>query len=358
MNQLVKITVSILGFFAIACTSTYQIAGSYYTEEDVPKFKVNFFATSKGLALDSIYTGAIQNSVKGSRRALIYLDNIKVKKSKYEIEPGSLQTFERKLSGKYLLWERDEENYFYLSKARSMKVYLVIDLSSSLGTDLYQIKAAAKQMVREISGTKSEYSSLEIGVVLFSSARNVVLYDSYKFTPQMSFSQFYPFDKEIDQYAPSNNNGTALYYAMSLAVKQLDTAKADVKAMITFTDGVNNDWDFEDANYTETEKAEKFRYSNHIRQLLIASPKIASFTIGYAGKQKSGADPEQLVPLALNGGKFDFAATPEGVGMVFHSFAKSINSNYKIVYDRNASYISIENPIKIRCEVKVRRIGF
>lgn len=130
------------------------------------------------------------------------------------------------------------------SQEKQMTVMLVLDCSGSIGAnDFEKLKASAKQFVDTIYA-KSHDGRVHVGVIGFNSMKSTKVLDIQPLQPS-SLLEIHNF---IDNLKLSNN--TALYYAMDLGIKKMDSyvktlhlneMNYDGSYIVTFTDGYDND---------------------------------------------------------------------------------------------------------------------
>jgi hypothetical protein len=133
---------------------------------------------------------------------------------------------------------------------------------------------------------------------------------------------------------------TTLYEAMNLGIQMLHNTPAESKALLTFTDGTDNN---SDPQYTPAYLLEQL---NGVSGNL----PISSFTIGLDGN--GGVDKPVLDILAVNGGASAFPANINELESVFNDFSQGISTVYQLTYVRNQQIIPDTNPAKLRFVLK------
>jgi hypothetical protein len=120
----------------------------------------------------------------------------------------------------------------------------------------------------------------------------------------------------------------------------LHSTHAESKAILTFTDGTDNN---SDPQYTPA----------YLLSQLNGNPgdvPISSFTIGLDGN--GGVDKPVLDVLAVNGGASAFPRNIQELQGVFNAFSEGISTVYKLTYIRNQQVIPDTNPAKLRFVLK------
>jgi len=133
---------------------------------------------------------------------------------------------------------------------------------------------------------------------------------------------------------------TSLYEAMNTGVDSLLSHNAESRAILTFTDGTDNN-----SNPSYTPAYLKNKLENNPSGIL-----INSFTIGLEGN--GGVDRTILEDLAINGGVAEFPSSISGLRSVFEKFSSSISNVYNFTYVRNQQPISGNAPVKLKFVIK------
>ena len=120
----------------------------------------------------------------------------------------------------------------------------------------------------------------------------------------------------------------------------LQENSAEGKAIVTFTDGTDNN---SDPQYTPEFLTN--RLENDPNNIL-----INSFTIGLEGN--GGVDKPVLEKLAANGGVAAFPRNITELETVFNQFSTSISNVYNLTYIRNQQVIPQSDPVKLRFVIK------
>lgn len=126
---------------------------------------------------------------------------------------------------------------------KSMVVMLVLDCSSSLGTDFNLVQGAANSFIRSIYEASQGSGSIKLGIVGFSKINETRVFNIRPLTAD----SYYSMTSFINGL--STQNGTALYYAMDKSIGELmdDYCRNSIPSgeplsaaiMVTFTDGLD-----------------------------------------------------------------------------------------------------------------------
>ena len=251
----------------------------------------------------------------------VIIDNLRIideLNRNYEID--SINAYEYQEG--YNTWREDVEFTMDYSSVESMDVVLVLDASDSLGNDLETVKTYAVNFIEKMY---TEIPSVNVGVISFTDSINIspLTQDS---TEVISFVE----NIEQGQYS-------RLYEAASVGVELLQASDSEGKALLIFSDGVDN---FSSQGYTQASLLQELNTSTD--DLV----KINSFTIGLEGEGIK--DNTVLTNMATNGG---FAAFPESVDeldTVFEAFSRSIPNVYNLTYTRNKQIVSQDAAIRLK----------
>ena len=298
----------------------YLYASYSYPSGGSPELVLNFESSSSAINIDANNaTATIQN-----QRAILDVFGVKIFDAlgTYKILEIETQEFRNDV------WEVDLENFLIASKSSSLDIVLVLDVSSSLVSDIQSVKSYANQFIDLIY---SENSNSRVGIVGFSQNISVFNLSSNAIAAKNFVSSL------------NSDDATKLYEAINSAADMLSNTASNGKAMVVFTDGRNNAWsapEFENSAFV----------LNKLQNQTLSGDYISSFIIGLEGK--GGIDDAELSKLALNGGFFDTTDDIEILGKIFNKFANSVGSIYTFRYDRNNSYIS--TPLQLRFKIKTQ----
>lgn len=126
---------------------------------------------------------------------------------------------------------------------KSMVVMLVLDCSSSLGTDFNLVQGAANSFIRSLYESSKGSGNIKLGIVGFSKINETRVFNIRPLTLD-SYSEMTSFINRL-----STQNGTALYYAMDKSISELmeeycmnsipSSEPLSAAIMVTFTDGLD-----------------------------------------------------------------------------------------------------------------------
>lgn len=260
-------------------------------------------------------TSALSND---KTRAFVIFNTLKISDELGNYKAGEIKTSEFTNDD----WRQDSENFFISYYSQNFSLVIVVDVSSSLGSNVRNLKNTVIEVVANVF---RENPSAKIGIVGFS--QNI-----YQLAPTTSPVSVINFINSL----PENQNATRLFEAMNTGVTLLKNTNSNEKALITFTDGINN-----------AQSSALFENSSYISSQ-INSLKVLSYTIGFKGKE--GVDEQTLKSLAQNGGQYSFPETFDEVDKIFKKFTNSAISTYSLYYNRNSSPVS--KPISLRIHIK------
>lgn len=225
-------------------------------------------------------------------------------------------------------WEIDYENFLSASKTSFLDIVLVLDVSSSLGSEVNLVKEYANEFIDVVFANNS---NSRVGVVGFSQ-------DIYVQNLTDNSTALKSFINSL-----VSQDATKLYEAIDKGIDLLFNTTNEGKAIVVFTDGKNNAYssnDFTNSNFVY----------NRLLQPTLNNVKISCFTIGLDGK--GGIDEDDLKRLALNGGFYRKTNDIKVLGQIFNKFASSVGSIYTFKYDRNFSFVS--DPLPLRFKIKTQ----
>jgi|GEM_PF-1999828 len=281
-------------------------------EQSDPEIKIDFNALYAGASNGNL-TNVIVNNVR-------IIDNLNVN---YEILDITAYEWRNDIND----WKEDVEFIMEYNQVDDLSVVLVLDTSESLGEDFETIKTYAVDFIEKLFTNKP---NTRLGIVAFS---NVI--------------QVYPISSDrtqIIEYIKNLEKGpfTTLYEAIDIGLDMLAEDTGGGKAILTFTDGTDNNSNGVSANSLFN------KISGDDSKV-----KVNSFTIGLAGK--GGVDKPVLESLAANGGVAEFPETIEELGEVFEKFSKSISNVYNLTYIRNDQIIRQNNAAKLKFVIKAKQ---
>ena len=276
---------------------------SFDQENSSPEVKIDFTKTFAGIAEPPNLTKVLIENVR-----IIDENNVN-----YRIDEINAYEWRADIDD----WKRDVEFVMQYDYVQDLAVVLVIDASASLGADFETIKNYANDFIERILAQNSD---AQIGIVSFSDQIN-----SFGMTNNHTALQSYISSIEQGPF-------TSMYEAMDLGIEMLAQADSESKALLTFTDGTDNN------------SKPEYTPESVISQL--SERQITSFTIGLEGN--GGVDKPVLEALAENNGAAAFPNTLKELGEVFEGFSQSISTVYNLTYIRNQQPIPSEEPAKLR----------
>lgn len=284
---------------------------SFDADNSSPEVRIDFSQTFAGVAVPPHFTNVIIDNVR-----IIDGDFVN-----YQIDEITAYEFREDINN----WKIDVEFYMAYEPVGHLDVVMVLDASASLGDDFIKVKEFASGFVDKIFTVSP---SVNIGIVDFSDVIN-----SYGLTNNKDGVNTYINNIEQGQF-------TTLYGAMNEGITILQESQAEGKAIVTFTDGTDNN---SDPMYSPSYLSDKLL--NDPNNIL-----INSFTIGLEGN--GGVDKPVLQGLAANGGVSAFPETIDELETVFDQFSTSIANVYNLVYVRNQQVIPQTDPVKLKFVIK------
>lgn len=276
-----------------------------------PEVRIDFSKTFAGVAVPPHFTNVIIENVR-----LIDDKNVN-----YHINQINAYEWRKDINN----WKIDVEFVMEFDQVQDIAVVLVLDASASLGSDFAKVKAYAYDFINKVL---SDIPSARIGIVDFSDQIG-----SFGLTDNAT---------ALTSYLESIKQGpfTTLYGAMDLGIRMLQNTQAESKALVTFTDGTDNN------------SNPQFTPAYLLGQLNggVSGIPISSFTIGLEGR--GGVDRPVLDVLAVNGGASAFPRNIQELGGVFGAFSESISTVYNLTYVRNQQIIPESDPARLRFVLK------
>ena len=270
-----------------------------------PEIKIDFTETFAGIAVPPNYTNVIIDNVR-----IIDQNSIN-----YHINQINAYEWRTDIND----WKQDVEFIMEFDQVQDLAVILVLDASASLGPDFTNVKAFAYDFITKVL---AQIPSAKIGIVDFSDEIH-----SFALTDNAS---------ALSSYLESIEQGpfTTLYEAMDRGIEMLHNTSAESKALLTFTDGTDNN------------SRPEFTPAYILDKLNAGQVPVSSFTIGLDGN--GGVDRPVLNVLAVNGGASAFPRNIQELGTVFNNFSQGISTVYQLTYIRNQQVIPDTNPAKLR----------
>ncbi|MFZ4543428.1 MAG: vWA domain-containing protein [Saprospiraceae bacterium] len=270
------------------------------------------------------------SSIDNDRIKILFKDiQLKDEFGIYDVDSSDIITQEF-TDGK---WATDYENYFTLTKTKSMDVVLVLDLSYSVNEDIGLIRTAATTFVDYLFSINPK---AKVGVVGFSD-------NISSFSLVNNKKVIYAI---IDNITSGNPKATKLYEAMNTGLDLLTPSKSTNICMVTLTDGNNNSWS---TNSFRTDTV----VLNRMKTMASTSKtnKFRSFTIGFNGSDPRGVNESTLKRLAVDG-SYQSIEQPRQVNDIFRNVARKVSCVFDLCYSRNNSPIDPANPIPLRLLIR------
>jgi len=201
----------------------FTLSGSYICTQDTVVFEPFPLPPDNPIQYDTIYAYRIPGS---TNEVAIIIDSLRIVDGEDHYSIKYLIVEERRNSG---LWYVDTE-FLPLPPERLTRVavVLVLDVSESLGNKFGDIKSMAKEFISRIF-RHSRFAI--VGVVAFAT--------------NISVCEISDDPAIVNTFIDSTSSGrfTALYDAMLVGIDMLDSVSSeefDERALVTFTDGINN----------------------------------------------------------------------------------------------------------------------
>lgn len=283
---------------------------SFDAENSSPEIRIDFDQTFAGVAVEPNFTKVIIDNVR------IIDDNF----VNFQIDEITAYEYREDIND----WKIDVEFLMEYEPIGDLNVVMVLDASASLDNDFVKVKEFASDFVTKIF---AESSSAKVGVVDFSDVIN-----TYPLTNN---------ENSLNQYISNIQQGpfTSLYEAMNAGIDILQDSQSDGKAILTFTDGTDNN--------SAPEYTPDYLYNKLTNDSINSgNVLINSFTIGLEGN--GGIDKPVLENLAANGGVAQFPQSINELEVIFEKFSESISNVYNLTYIRNQQQIPEANAARLR----------
>ena len=280
---------------------------SFDADNSSPEIRIDFSQTFGGVAVPPNFTQVIIDNVRIIDQNFV----------NYQIDGITAYEYREDIGD----WKIDVEFVMEYEPIGDLNVVLVLDASASLDQDFIKIKSFATDFVTRIF---EETPSAQIGIVDFSDVIN-----SFPLSGNAN---------ALNNYISNIEQGpfTTLYEAMNIGIDILQENQADGKAILTFTDGTdNNSGPLYTPDYLYTKLTDDS-----------ASILINSFTIGLEGN--GGVDKPVLESLAANGGIAQFPNSINELEVIFEKFSESISNVYNLTYIRNQQVIPDSAPARLK----------
>lgn len=226
-------------------------------------------------------------------------------------------------------WELDIEFTCNYELVEEMSAFLILDASNSLGEDFETIKEYAQAFVDNVF---LSIPDTKLGIIDFASAVN-----------------WFPLSDDpvaIKNYIASIEKGqfTSLYDAVNLGILQLVDSDSESKAIMSFTDGIDNNSD-----PALTPELLRGKLENDP-----TGANVISYTIGFKGNN-ANIDQAALETIACNGGVAEFPQSLTELEQVFKDFSESISTVYTLRYIRNQQPVSESEKRSLRFVISAEK---
>lgn len=265
----------------------------------------------------NIDLGSISEVASGTNNVDVVFNNVSIFRENdngdkviYKIDDLKVEFYQNGM------WLLDSEFNYFVSSLTNLDVAIVLDASNSLSDDFPQIQSFVNEFVGNLF---RDIPDVGVGVIDFSTYHN-----TFPITDQQALIQAYIDGIKLDQY-------TRLYGAMDQGISLLENSLGTSKAMLTFTDGVDN-------------QSTPANNVTHLTNRLANNPNIASYTIGLGNI----IDKVALESLTANGGIAEFPANMADLQQSFTNFSKNITTLHSLTYQRNAQEIPVQNKVPLR----------
>ena len=303
----------IIGCNKIRVGTKEEIILEYYFSQSDNQPTVASYYTTKFTTVDNVYATVFGDTV------LITLDGVRISTNKKNYSIETFEVFECNESSFDDCKKKDWDTQFEFTEGSNsiqtkLLVVLVLDVSTSLGSNINSLKTYAKDFANEVLKTEDSH----IGLVLFS--KDVISYDFKNINDLDSINSF------IDNY--TNYQGrTSLYEACNVGLQMLESSNlGGLKNLVIFTDGGDNNTD-------NPESA---------KQQIISSP-ITRYAIGLKGEDFKKDELEELASKKSN---YVLAKNIDDLQTAFEDIQEQVSTVYTIDYYRSAQILKNEIQIK------------
>lgn len=344
-----KIYLCLIGIFIIGALNTFAqktykgsnpLSYPYYImgEQKITGRETSTLSNIKYKGFDSRDSlGNIIRTLKGERTIDEKIRYVfpRISTSPYiDLENKELQYW-RQLDGG--VWMSDAESGNGTSNTRLDKdacFLLVLDQSSSLGEDFNTVKQGANVFIEEMYKASPD-GNIRIGIICFSTMDDTRFFD---ITPLTSYSKSRM--QNFINYQSNTRKATSMYYSINKGVDMLDEYVNKMNSsneyenahIITFTDGLDNTSQIEEANLYSSKEV-----YDHVEKKLktkeINNKLIDSWVIGVQGVdvQKIQLDimKRQLESLASNESQFKFLNNMSELIETFSDIARKLTDQWK-----------------------------
>ncbi|MCB9087107.1 MAG: VWA domain-containing protein [Calditrichae bacterium] len=285
-----------------------------------PQIEFDSARTSAAVQVDTRLNSRYGQSGSGNT-VRINLDNVSIADQQgcYEIQAIETEEFRGNA------WHSTTEYVAYHEPVSAPAVVLALDVSASLGADFQRVKTHAKAFVRRV---KILAPGAAIGIVDFAG-------EVHQLAPTADTSAVLAYIDGLLQ-----GQFTALYAGMDAGITLLANSAGEGKALVTFTDGNDNN---SPSHLTPAYLKERLESPDP------GGRHIKSFTIGLQGRD--GVDPEVLTALTSETGLAAFPETVGELGKVFEHFSRAVALSYHLTYVRNRQPIPENEKRAVRLRI-------
>lgn len=293
----------------------FQLDATYaFPENEAPKLIVDLESASAPVDVQDLSVEVLSSEP----RVQIAVNNVKFRDGQSAYAVTDIKTGEyRSTTESYF---NDSENALDFDFSQSNSIVVVLDVSSSLGEQVDEVKEFAKSFVSTV--LTDSIGTTEVAVVGFSGF--------------VAASEFSSTEASVHSFIDALEEGineTKLYQAIGEGVDLIESrTDVDGRALLVFTDGANNSWDSTD-----------FEFPDLVTKELDQLNDVNLFVIGFEGT--GDVDPPALRRLAMDS-TVEFPRTAGDLDRVFKRFARQISSLYRFVYDRNKSRTSTAKDLR------------
>lgn len=222
---------------------------------------------------------------------------------------------------------------------KSMVVMLVLDCSSSLGSDFNLVQGAANNFIRSLYESSKGSGNIKLGIVGFSKINETRILNIRPLTSD----SYYEMTSFINRL--STQNGTALYYAIDKSIGELmedycrssipSTEPLSAAIVVTFTDGLDQTSRNPDKNILTADN-----YYDDILAKYGSKMQNKSFNGVYLRHEIRGVKGNDIISEAQLGkfrrigeslGNFKLLDNYSGLGKEFEDIAKNLIDQWRIL---------------------------
>lgn len=214
------------------------------------------------------------------------------------------------------------------SQDRSMVVMLVLDCSSSLGSDFARVKKSAISFIQNLAQASAYKGNIYIGIVGFNSRMNP--FDIVPLTTENE-DKLTSFINNLTM-----DDITRLYMAMHRGGEMIDNYASTMKDalggafMVSFTDGYDNA--SMDRNIGGPQDYFNFVKKNYVDGKTIKDVKLESYVIAVKGDEVSQQEFDQLKLLATNDNRHFIEGNIKEINDLFTNLSAQLIRRWQNIY--------------------------